>query len=82
MFDSFAEMGPANILPIDVVLGGISFLIVAGGGVLIGIVFGTIACFTTKFTSQAPILEPLIILIYSYLSYLTAELFSASGILA
>lgn len=82
MFDSFAEMGSENILPVDVVLGGVSFIIVSAGGVLIGICFGIIACYTTKFTSQAPILEPLIIMIYSYLSYLTAELFSTSGILA
>jgi solute carrier family 9 (sodium/hydrogen exchanger) protein 1 len=82
LFDSFAEMGEANILPVDIVLGVTSFLIVAIGGVLIGIIFGVIACFTTKFTEHTPVLEPLIILTYSYLSYLTAEMFSTSGILA
>lgn len=82
MFETFAEMGEANILPVDFVLGGVSFLIVAFGGVGIGIVFGAIACFTTKFTEHTPILEPLIILTYAYLSYLTAEMFSTSGILA
>ncbi|CAF0750538.1 unnamed protein product [Brachionus calyciflorus] len=82
MFDAFADMGTSNILPVDIVLGGTSFLIVALGGVLIGIVFGILACFTTKFTEHTPVLEPLIILTYSYLSYLTAEMFSTSGILA
>lgn len=82
MFDSFAEMGQSNIQVVDLVLGGTSFFIVAFGGVLIGIIFGIIACFTTKFTEHTPVLEPLIILTYSYLSYLTAEMFSTSGILA
>jgi solute carrier family 9 (sodium/hydrogen exchanger), member 1 len=75
-------MGKENILALDLVLGATSFLIVAIGGVLIGIIFGVIACFTTKFTEHTPVLEPLIILTYSYLSYLTAEMFSTSGILA
>jgi NhaP-type Na+/H+ or K+/H+ antiporter len=75
-------MGEENIKPVDIALGCASFTIVAFGGVLIGIIFGIIACFTTKFTEHTPVLEPLIILTYSYLSYLTAEMFSTSGILA
>ena len=82
LFDAFSEMGAENIQSADVALGVCSFLIVAIGGVLIGIIFGVIACFTTKFTEHTPVLEPLIILTYSYLSYLTAEMFSTSGILA
>lgn len=82
MFDAFAEMGESNIEVVDLALGCTSFIIVAIGGVLIGIIFGIIACFTTKFTEHTPVLEPLIILTYSYLSYLTAEMFSTSGILA
>lgn len=82
MFETFSDMGAENILPVDFVLGATSFFIVAFGGVLIGIIFGAIACFTTKFTEHTPILEPLIILTYAYLSYLTAEMFSTSGILA
>jgi NhaP-type Na+/H+ or K+/H+ antiporter len=82
MFYKFSEMGAENLIPIDFVLGGLSFFIVAVGGVLIGIIFGIIACFTTKFTEHTPVLEPLIILTFSYLAYLTAEMFSTSGILA
>ena len=82
MFDTFAEMGATNIKPTDIVLGVTSFFIVAFGGVIIGIIFGIIACFTTKFTEHTPVLEPLIVLTYSYLSYLTAEMFSTSGLLA
>lgn len=82
MFEEFADMGAENVLAVDFVLGAVSFIIVAFGGVAIGVVFGAIACFTTKFTEHTPILEPLIILTYAYLSYLTAEMFSTSGILA
>ena len=78
LFDVFSGMGMENIKPIDGVLGCASFLVVAIGGVLIGIIFGIIACFT----EHTPFLEPLIILTYAYLSYLTAEMFSTSGILA
>ena len=82
VFDGFNGMGKENIQGVDVVLGACSFFIVAFGGVIIGIIFGVIASFTTKFTEHTPILEPLIIITYSYLSYLTAEMFSTSGILA
>ncbi|CAF1101213.1 unnamed protein product [Adineta ricciae] len=82
MFESFAKIGQANIIVMDVVLGCLSFFVVALGGVLIGIIFGVIACFTTKFTEHTPVLEPLIILVYAYLAYLTSEMFSVSGILA
>jgi NhaP-type Na+/H+ or K+/H+ antiporter len=82
MFDAFAEMGESNIQPVDIALGCVSLIVVALGGVLIGLAFATVACLTTKFTERTPILEPLIILTYSYLSYLTAEMFSTSGILA
>ena len=82
VFDGFAGMGQENIQGVDIVLGVCSFFIVAFGGVIIGLIFGFIASFTTKFTNLSPILEPLIVITFSYLSYLTAEMFSTSGILA
>ncbi|CAF1098206.1 unnamed protein product, partial [Didymodactylos carnosus] len=82
MFDAFARIGQENLIPLDIVLGCLSFFVVALGGVLIGIIFGVVACFTTKFTEHTPVLEPLIILVYAYLSYLTSEMVSVSGILA
>ena len=81
-FDKFSEMGQENILPVDLLLGCASFFIVALGGVLIGLAFGAVACFTTKFTKKAAVIEPLIVVAFAYLSYLTAEMFSTSGILA
>ena len=82
MFAAFSEIGEENIKAVDVVLGATSFLVVAFGGVIIGIFFGIIASMTTKYTEKTPILEPLIIITYAYLSYLTAEMTSTSSILA
>ncbi|CAF4008609.1 unnamed protein product [Rotaria magnacalcarata] len=82
IFDSFAKIGQQNLILMDYVLGALSFFVVSLGGVLIGIIFGVVACFTTKFTEHTPVLEPLIILVYAYLAYLTSEMVSVSGILA
>jgi NhaP-type Na+/H+ or K+/H+ antiporter len=82
LFDGLSDMGEANILPVDIVLGATSFLVVSIGGVLIGIVFGVIASITTRYTEKTPVLEPLIIITFAYLSYLTAEMTSTSSILA
>ena len=82
MFEAFTDMGQANIQVADVALGATSFLVVSLGGVVIGLVFGFIATITTKYTEKTPILEPLIVITYAYLSYLTAEMTSTSSILA
>ena len=39
-------------------------------------------CLSLRFLNHARVLEPLIVLIFAYLSYLTAETFHMSGILA
>lgn len=82
LFDGLSEVGGENIIAVDVVLGAASFLVVALGGVLIGIIFGVLASLATKYTEKTPILEPLIIIAIAYLSYLTAEMTSTSSILA
>ena len=82
LFDAFIEIGEENIVPVDIVLGATSFFVVSLGGVFIGILFGIIASVTTKYTEKTPVLEPLIILTFAYLSYLTAEMTSTSSILA
>jgi len=82
MFESFCEIGGANVTGADVGLGIASFAVVAGGGTLIGIIIGYICAFFTRFLNHARVLEPLIVLIFAYLSYLTAETFHMSGILA
>jgi len=71
-----------NITASDIAKGFGSFIVVAGGGTVIGIVWGYITGFVTRFTNHATVLEPLFVFTMAYLSYLTAEIFHMSGILA
>lgn len=82
IFATFSEQGQENVETVDVFLGISSFFVVALGGTIIGIIFGLIGSFTTKFTQHSRVLEPLIVITYSYLAYLTADMCSTSGILS
>ncbi|XP_066288652.1 sodium/hydrogen exchanger 3-like isoform X1 [Branchiostoma lanceolatum] len=82
MFEAYNQIGEDNIIAIDVVAGCASFFIVGLGGVLIGVIFGVITSFTTRFTDHVRVIEPLFVFVFSYLSYLTAEMFHLSGIMA
>lgn len=66
----------------DFVLVVTRFFIVGLGGMLLGVLFGFVAAFTTRFTSRVREIEPLVVFAYSYMSYLVAELFSMSSIMA
>lgn len=48
IFRSFSEIGAENLIPMDYLAGGISFFVVALGGVVIGLVWALIVSFTTK----------------------------------
>ncbi|XP_068013568.1 LOW QUALITY PROTEIN: sodium/hydrogen exchanger 2-like [Melanerpes formicivorus] len=80
LFRSFCEM-PA-VKSLDVLAGVGKFFVVGLGGVLVGLAFGLTAAFTTRFTKDIRVIEPLFVFLYSYLSYLTAEMFHLSGIVA
>ncbi|KAJ0062382.1 hypothetical protein NL108_010989 [Boleophthalmus pectinirostris] len=67
---------------VDVFLGVARFFVVSLGGLLIGVVFGIAAAFTTRFTHNARQIEPLFVFMYSYLAYLVAELFAISSVLS
>ncbi|KAG8200344.1 hypothetical protein JTE90_028526 [Oedothorax gibbosus] len=82
MFEGYAEMGPKNIIPVDYVAGLASFFVVALGGTLVGILWGLLAAFVSRFTHHVRVIEPLFVFVMSYLSYVSAELFHFSGILA
>jgi sodium/hydrogen exchanger-like protein 3 len=82
MFEVYSEIGEENLTISDILKGFVSFFVVAVGGTLIGIIWGYITGFVTRFTSHARILEPLFVFVMAYLSYLTAEIFKMSGILA
>lgn len=66
----------------DALLGVLSFIVVALGGLIVGIVYGIMAALTSRFTSHSRVIEPLFIFLYSYLAYLSAEVFHLSGIMA
>ncbi|XP_040262376.1 sodium/hydrogen exchanger 2-like [Bufo bufo] len=74
--------GMADILLGDIFLGVGSIFVVGIGGILVGLIFGFLAAFTTRFTENIRIIEPLFVFLYSYLAYLTAEIFQMSGIMA
>ncbi|NP_001157432.1 sodium/hydrogen exchanger 2 precursor [Equus caballus] len=80
LFKSFCQM--KTIETIDVFAGIANFFVVGIGGVLIGVFLGFIAAFTTRFTHNIRVIEPLFVFLYSYLSYITAEMFHLSGIMA
>lgn len=74
--------GMADILPGDVFVGVGTIFVVGIGGILVGLLFGFMAAFTTRFTEHIRVIEPLFVFLYSYLAYLTAEIFHLSGIMA
>ena len=82
MFESFVDIGEGELQAMDVLKGFASFLVVAFGGTIIGVIFGYLTSFMTTVTSQAPLLEPLFVFSMAYLSYLSAEIFHLSGIMA
>ncbi len=82
MFETYTEIGVDNIESMDLVSGGLAFIVVGVGGTAIGIVFGIITPFILRFTDHVRVVEPLIVLIMGYMSYITAEMFHLSGIMA
>jgi NhaP-type Na+/H+ or K+/H+ antiporter len=82
VFEGFSHIGAANILSIDIVFGFISFFVVACGATLIGAFLGLIAGFITRFTKHFRVVEPIIVFVIGYASYLIAEMFHLSGILS
>lgn len=59
----------------------VKFIIVAGGGLLVGVGFALLSAFLTKYTRELFTLEPLIIWICAYLSFVVCEILSLSGIM-
>ncbi|XP_024080787.1 Na(+)/H(+) exchanger protein 2 isoform X2 [Cimex lectularius] len=82
MFEAYSEMGPSNIIYSDLLAGLMSFVVVAIGGTLIGVIWGFLTGMVTKYTDQVRVIEPIFIFIMAYLAYLNAEIFHMSGILA
>lgn len=82
MFEGYTEMGAENILPVDFAAGFASFFVISLGGTLMGVIWGFAAAFVSRFTHHVKIIEPIFVFVMAYLSYLSAEMFHLSGILA
>lgn len=82
MFEGYTEMGVTNLLPIDYFSGVASFFVVSCGGAFIGLIFGILTSFLSKYTTSVAVIEPMFPFIMGYLSYLFAEMFHLSGILS
>ncbi|XP_056141674.1 sodium/hydrogen exchanger 1 [Lampris incognitus] len=80
LFDEYSGVGTVTVM--DGFLGVVCFLVVALGGVLVGAIYGILAAFTSRFTSHTRVIEPLFVFVYSYMAYLSAEMFHLSGIMA
>ncbi|KAM4600498.1 LOW QUALITY PROTEIN: sodium/hydrogen exchanger 1 [Polymixia lowei] len=80
LFEEYSGVGTVTVM--DGFLGLICFLVVAVGGVLVGAIYGILAAFTSRFTSHTRVIEPLFVFVYSYMAYLSAEMFHLSGIMA
>uniref|UniRef100_A0A0K0FND1 Sodium/hydrogen exchanger n=1 Tax=Strongyloides venezuelensis TaxID=75913 RepID=A0A0K0FND1_STRVS len=66
----------------DIGMGTASFICVSIGGFLIGLFYGILSSFFTMYTHSVRVVEPIICFGLAYLSYMSAELFHWSGIIA
>uniref|UniRef100_A0A3P9M6J5 Sodium/hydrogen exchanger n=1 Tax=Oryzias latipes TaxID=8090 RepID=A0A3P9M6J5_ORYLA len=80
LFEEFAHEGTVTVG--DALLGVVSFFVVSVGGVMVGVIYGVLGAFTSRFTSHSRVIEPLFVFLYSYMAYLSAEVFHLSGIMS
>lgn len=80
LFKEFAHEQAITVT--GAVLGVISFFVVSLGGVMVGVIYGIVGAFTSRFTSYSRVIEPLFVFLYSYMAYLSAEIFHLSGIMS
>ncbi|XP_064615357.1 probable Na(+)/H(+) antiporter nhx-9 isoform X2 [Liolophura sinensis] len=66
----------------EVLLGILTFLVVAGVGAMVGVVIGLISAIVTKYTYSVRVVEPIAVFIFAYMSYIVADIFSLSGIIS
>jgi len=81
-FDSFSSFGVQNVVYQDVVACLASFAVVLFGSLLTGVVVGLSAGLVSRFTSRVSVIEPLIVFVFGYVSFFSAEMFHLCGILS
>ncbi|EGT30737.1 hypothetical protein CAEBREN_32351 [Caenorhabditis brenneri] len=82
MFISFVSEDPSSLSLWDYTSRGLSFFVVALGGVAIGVIFAFVTSLATKYTHEVKIVAPVLIFLIPYMAYLTAEMVSFSAIIA
>ena len=80
LFEEFSHAGTVTVG--DALLGVVSFFVVSLGGIMVGVIYGILGAFTSRFTSHTRVIEPLFVFLYSYMAYLSAEVFHLSGIMS
>ncbi|XP_041810958.1 Na(+)/H(+) exchanger beta-like [Chelmon rostratus] len=80
LFEEFSHAGTVTV--VDAVLGVVCFFVVSLGGIMVGAIYGILGAFTSRFTSHTRVIEPLFVFLYSYMAYLSAEVFHLSGIMS
>uniref|UniRef100_A0A1I7ZV99 Sodium/hydrogen exchanger n=2 Tax=Steinernema glaseri TaxID=37863 RepID=A0A1I7ZV99_9BILA len=75
-----SEVGTENMNTVDYVTSAVSFIFVSAEGIVFGALSGLLTSLATKYAQIDP-LQPLILLLLPYLSYLISEGFGQSGIL-
>uniref|UniRef100_A0A0N5AVX8 Sodium/hydrogen exchanger n=1 Tax=Syphacia muris TaxID=451379 RepID=A0A0N5AVX8_9BILA len=83
MMLTYSEMTDSGktLIVQDYVYGFISFLLIAIGGLGIGLIYAFITSYTTKYTDNIPILIPVFVLGLPFCAYLTCEAFGLSSII-
>ncbi|KAM8839894.1 sodium/hydrogen exchanger 1b [Spinachia spinachia] len=80
LFEEFCHAGTVTVA--DAFLGVVCFFVVSLGGIMVGAIYGLLGAFTSRFTSHTRVIEPLFVFLYSYMAYLSAEVFHLSGIMS
>ncbi|KAL6099404.1 uncharacterized protein ACO6RY_01233 [Pungitius sinensis] len=80
LFEEFCHAGTVTV--VDALLGVACFFVVSLGGIMVGAIYGLLGAFTSRFTSHTRVIEPLFVFLYSYMAYLSAEVFHLSGIMS
>ncbi|KAK0404887.1 hypothetical protein QR680_017682 [Steinernema hermaphroditum] len=79
LVNDFKELDAISIT--DCLMGIVAFGAVSLGALTIGLFFGALSAFITRFTQTIKVVEPIICLGVAYLAYICSELFHFSGII-
>ncbi|KAF0287366.1 Sodium/hydrogen exchanger 1 [Amphibalanus amphitrite] len=82
MFEEYMILGHSAFRMTDIGKGFVKFASAAVGGTFIGVIWGFITAFLTRFTHKVHVMEPIFVFTMPFLAYLNAEMFHLSGILS